>query len=206
MPYECGKAALRRLHEPGFCSRYFVGDGIDIGGGYDPLWNYHELFPAMTSCRNWDLDDGDAQEMAGVADESFDFVHSSHCLEHMPDPAVALGNWFRICRPGGHLIVLVPDEDLYEQGEWPSTWNPDHRHSFTIHKGTSWSPESRNVTALIAALGDCAYPVKIALLDLSYRYALAAEQRVDQTGAITGECAIEFIVRKLYRPHYFPER
>src|SRR5437588_6861904 len=103
MPFECGKAALRRLHEPGFGTRYFVGDGLDVGGGYDPLWNYRELFPAMRSCRNWDVEDGDAQMLAGVDDEAFDFVHSSHCLEHMVDPQVALANWFRVCKAGGYL-------------------------------------------------------------------------------------------------------
>ena len=30
----------------------------------------------------------------------------------MRDPATALANWFRTVKPGGHLIVTVPDEDL----------------------------------------------------------------------------------------------
>src|SRR6266568_4143660 len=140
---------MRRLAEPGFASRYFVGEGIDIGGGYDPLWNYHELFPFMTACQNWDVDDGDAQQMPDVPDARFDFVHSSHCLEHMADPYVALEHWFRILKPGGHLIVLVPDEDLYEQGVWPSTWNADHKRTFTLYKHESWSPVSTNVFELI---------------------------------------------------------
>lgn len=201
MPYECGKACMRRLHEPGFGTRYFTGHGIDIGGGYDPLWEYHELFPSMRSCRNWDVEDGDAQLMEGVADEAFDFVHSSHCLEHVRDPAIALQHWFRILRTGGHLIVMVPDEDLYEQGVWPSTYNNDHRRSFTIQKpeGASWSPVSTNITDLVRGLGPLAYLVKAQLLDVSYRYGL---ERGDQTASIVGECAIEFIVRKLGRPHF----
>lgn len=199
MPYECGKAVMRRLHEPGFGTRYFVGDGIDIGGGYDTLWNYRELFPGMRSCRNWDVEDGDAQEMAGVPDETFDFVHSSHCLEHMVDPYAAIANWFRILRPGGYLIVLVPDEDLYEQGVWPSTWNNDHKHSFTLWKFNSWNrPVSVNVFELISRLGQLAEPIKLARLEHSYFYAL--DERIDQTQLVTGECAVEFVVRKLGKP------
>jgi ubiquinone/menaquinone biosynthesis C-methylase UbiE len=34
--------------------------------------------------------------MAGVVDGSVDFVHSSHCLEHMVDVRETLKNWIRI--------------------------------------------------------------------------------------------------------------
>ena len=39
----------------------------------------------------------------------------------------------------------VPDEDLYEQGQFPSTYNVDHKWTFTILKTTSWSPCSLNL-------------------------------------------------------------
>lgn len=193
MAYEAGKAVARRLHEPGFLQRYFVGEGIDIGGGYDGLDNYARLFPRITKLRNWDLPDGDAQLMAGVPDASYDFVHSSHCLEHMRDPVEALANWWRLVKPGGHLIVLVPDEDLYEQGEWPSTFNGDHKRTLTIYKAASWSPVSVNVTELLTKLGPDARVLKCVLLDSTFLYGLP---RCDQTGTPVGECAIEFVVRK----------
>ena len=34
---ECSKSIMRRLSQPNFVNRYFVGDGIDIGGCPDPL-------------------------------------------------------------------------------------------------------------------------------------------------------------------------
>ncbi|MEM1724783.1 MAG: hypothetical protein QXW71_03295 [Thermoplasmata archaeon] len=34
--------------------------------------------------------------MEGVPNCSYDFVHSSHCLEHLRDPREGLKNWFRI--------------------------------------------------------------------------------------------------------------
>jgi SAM-dependent methyltransferase len=70
----------------------------------------------------------------------------------MDDPRAALHEWWRLVKPGGHLIVIVPDEDLYEQGVFPSRFNPEHRATFTISKARSWSPASLNVLDLACAL------------------------------------------------------
>lgn len=190
---ECSKSIMRRTREPNFANRYFVGDGLDVGGGPDPLGLYREFFPRMTGVRTFDKEDGDAQSLNGIDDESLDFVHSSHCLEHLDDPGQGLGNWFRAVKPGGHLVVTVPDEDLYEQGQFPSTWNGDHKCTFTIQKGKSWSSNSINLLDLVAQLGDAAELVKIQKLDESYRYTLS---RFDQTLTPIGECGIEMILRK----------
>lgn len=190
---ECSKAIPRRLAHPNFARRYFVGDGIDIGGASDPLALYAGLFPLIRSVRTWDLDDGDAVHMAGVADCSYDFVHSSHCLEHLTDPAAALRQWLRILRPGGTMIVMVPDEDLYEQNVFPSTFNAGHQWTFSVWKARSWSARSLNVLDLLRELGPQARPERIELLDATYRYDLP---RLDQTRTPVGECAIEFIVRR----------
>lgn len=190
---ECSKAIPRRLAQANFARRYFVGDGIDIGGAPDPLALYAGLFPLVRSIRTWDVADGDAQHMAGVPDGAYDFVHSSHCLEHLPDPAAALVQWLRILRPGGTMVVLVPDEDLYEQGHFPSDFNAGHRWTFSVWKATSWSARSLNVLDLLRALGPAARPERVELLDATYRYDLP---RLDQTRTPVGECAIEFIVRR----------
>lgn len=187
-------AVVRRLRDSRFITRYFVGNGIDIGAGRDLLILYQELFPKMGSVKAWDLADGDAQYLKGIPDESYDFVHTSHCLEHMVDPQVALQNWLRILKPGGHLICLIPDEDLYEQGVWPSTFNSDHKWTFTIHKGDrSWSTKSVNLIECFTELPENISVVKIELLDDTYRYQLP---KFDQTLTPIGECAIEFILRK----------
>jgi SAM-dependent methyltransferase len=197
--HETSKTISRRLHDARFATRYFVGDGIDIGSGPDPLAQYHEFFPLMKSCRAWDLKDGDAQLMAGVADASFNFVHSSHCLEHLRDPREALAHWLRILKPGGHLVCVVPDEDLYEQGVFPSTFNADHKHTFTLHKRKSWSPVSVNLFDLLQGLEPASRVLRIELLDATYRYRLAAQpgKRIDQTMTPVGECAIEFVVQRM---------
>ncbi len=190
---ECSKSIPRRLADPNFARRYFVGHGLDIGGKPDPLVLYSELFCRMEGVRTWDIEDGDAQFLQGVADCSYDFVHSSHCLEHLRDPNEGLRNWFRAVKPDGHLIVTVPDEDLYEQGIFPSTFNRDHKWTFTVWKGKSWSPKSINLLTLAADLGPQADIVKIELLHATYRANLP---RYDQTLTPVGECGIELVVRK----------
>ena len=47
--------------------------------------------------------------LAGVKDGAYDFVLSSHNLEHFANPVKALYEWKRITRPGGALIVVLPD-------------------------------------------------------------------------------------------------
>lgn len=191
--HEASKAPSRRLHDSRFATRYFVGNGIDIGCGPDPVSQYAEQFPLMQQVKNWDLPDGDAQYLATIPDSSFNFVHSSHCLEHMVDPKIAMQNWLRVLKPGGHLIITIPDEDLYEQGAFPSSFNNDHKWTFTIHKQQSWSTKSINLLNFLADFSDIAQILKLELLDASYRFKL---NRFDQTLTPVAEAGIELIARK----------
>jgi SAM-dependent methyltransferase len=119
------------------------GKGIDIGCGLDPV---------SPTARRFDLEHGDANIISQFIKEEFDFVYSSHCLEHMHDPRAALLEWWKLVKPGGFLFVTVPDEDLYEQGVFPSRFNDDHKATFTISKSSSWSPFSHNVFELARIL------------------------------------------------------
>lgn len=190
---ECSKSIARRLGDSNFSRRYFVGAGVDIGGKPDPLVLYQEFFPGLASVKTWDWEDGDAQVMAGVPDGHFDFVHSSHCLEHLVDVEQGLKTWLRIVKDGGHLVITVPDEDLYEQGQFPSTFNRDHKWTFTIMKPESWSARSINVVDLVRSLGPQAELVRMEQLSSTYRFELP---RYDQTLTPVGECGIEFVIRK----------
>lgn len=190
---EMSKSVHRRMRSPNFVTRYFAGVGIDIGGFPDPLSLYVEFFPKIVSVDTWDREDGDAQYMEAVADNAFDFVVSSHCLEHLEDPYLGIANWFRIIKPGGYLVVTVPEEDLYEQNVWPSNKNLDHKWTFTINKNESWSPKSINVLDLVRSLGDTADIRDIHVEDAGYRYSL---ENFDQTLTPLAESAIEFIIRK----------
>ena len=109
---------------------YFIGHGIDVGCGSDALSS--DAFPAIESVLAYDREQGDANTCENLADEAFDFVYSSHCLEHMHDPKASLRNWIRICKPGGHVVVAVPHEVYYEKLQWPSSYNADHKWSFRM--------------------------------------------------------------------------
>jgi SAM-dependent methyltransferase len=184
---EASKAMRRRA--PRERERYFRGKGVDIGAGPDCI-DRHGY-----ECRNWDLKDGDAQLMAGVADGTFDFVHSSHCLEHMVDPQVALRNWIRVCKVGGYLVITVPDEELYEHELWPSRFNDDHKWSFRIYSGKGGSPKHVNVFDLLSRFYKEAEIVKIERIEDAFDWRLPRE--VDQTLPPDGpECAIEIVLRK----------
>lgn len=131
---ETKKAHDRRKKE-GFFEKYCQGEGLDIGCASDPV---------TPGCSGWDLPNGDAQYLEGIRDESFDFVYSSHCLEHMRDVRVALKNWFRVVRKGGTLILYIPHRDLYEKRKkLPSRWNLDHKHMFLI--GKSEAPDTLDI-------------------------------------------------------------
>lgn len=192
---EQSKSAKRRYYDGAFHSRYFVGSGIDIGGGSDSLGGYCGVFRAMKSVKAWDLVDGDAQSMMGVPDQSYDFVHSSHCLEHVRDVREALRNWTRIVRTGGFLIVTVPDEDLYELGSWPSRFNSDHKWSFTTCKSSSTMPKSINVIDLVKEFSDHLSLERLQLHRDFFRDSMAA-QGADQTCTPVAECSIEIIWRR----------
>ncbi|MHA1233170.1 MAG: methyltransferase domain-containing protein [Candidatus Helarchaeota archaeon] len=189
---ECSKTIIRRMSDPNFMRLYFKGHGIDIGGKPDPLSLYTELFPLIKDVRTWDKEDGDAQYMSSISDNTYDFVHSSHCLEHLDNPMTGIKNWLRILKPSGYLIITVPDEDLYEQGVFPSTFNEDHKWTFTIWKRNSWSNKSINILDIIKLFDNKTSVEKIELLNSTYR----TLPRYDQTLTPIAECGIEIIIRK----------
>jgi SAM-dependent methyltransferase len=162
------------------------GKGIDIGCGPDPV---------TPDARPFDLEHGDANFASRYFNEQFDFVYSSHCLEHMHDPQATIQDWWKLVRPGGYLFVLVPDEDLYEQGVFPSRFNPDHKATFTVSKGKSWSPVSQNVLALAQSLPG-GQIVSLELQERGYNRELMT----------FGVVQPDFFVRVLAKIHYHSTR
>ena len=108
MTKETSKCYQLRLSK-GYFDNYLIGNGIDIGGGDDCL----QITNGTVYC--YDKEQGDAQYLSNLEDNSFDFVYSSHCLEHMINPIIALKNWIRVCKSGKYIYVTVPEENLYEK-------------------------------------------------------------------------------------------
>lgn len=120
---ETFKARERRKRE-WFFRKYCQGKGLDIGYGGDLL---------VPNCVGWDVEDGDAQYLEGVPKKTFDFVYSSHLLEEILYPKLALKCWFAVVKPGGYLILYLPHRDLYEKRKrLPSRWNPAHKRFFML--------------------------------------------------------------------------
>ena len=116
-----------RHRSPEFFDVYLSGRVIDIGCGDDLVVSWAEPF---------DKTEGDASAILSFRPpETYDCVHSSHCLEHMENVPNALGQWWKLVKPGGHIIIVVPDEDLYEQGNFPSLFNQDHKVNLPLFSG-----------------------------------------------------------------------
>jgi SAM-dependent methyltransferase len=73
-------------------------------------WTTHEdayrFSPHKPSGKNIFVD---ASDLSCIADQSYDFVLSSHNLEHFANPVKALHEWKRVTRPGGGLILVLPN-------------------------------------------------------------------------------------------------
>jgi SAM-dependent methyltransferase len=51
----------------------------------------------------------EASDLLDIADHAYDFVLSSHSLEHIANPIKALKEWTRVVKPRGAIIVILPD-------------------------------------------------------------------------------------------------
>ena len=179
---ETSKMFDRRLRE-GWFLRHTQNLGIDIGCGTEPVTDEVERYDLT-------LGNSDATFMDGIPDGIFDYAHSSHCLEHLSDPTTALRNWWRIIKPGGELIVIVPHRDLYEKKTLlPSRFNGDHKFFYL-----PWHHDPPHTLGLLQlfneALGPNIWLLELRVLDYGYRPGLCPLDHPD------GEYSIEIIVKK----------
>lgn len=151
-----------------FFQKYLNGNVIDIGCGDDPISAKAEPF---------DTQHGDANRIDKLRPNNYyETVYSSHCLEHMKNVELAILSWWKLVKIGGHLIFVVPDENLYEQGHWPSIFNKDHKASFRQDKSSSWSPVSYNIEELVKKIPG-ANLISSTLQDFEYDYSLQSFKR-----------------------------
>lgn len=163
--YESTKTS--KIRSEGFKRTYLSGRIIDIGCGPDLVVPHAVPF---------DVDQGDAEHVLNYfPPESFDCVHSSHCLEHMRDVRAALSEWWSLVKPGGYLVVVVPDEDRYEQGFWPSIFNQDHKARFHLGKRPA-AADSYDIKSLVDELPG-AESVEACIQDHAFDYRLLRQRR-----------------------------
>lgn len=101
------------FHSPGRFLDVGCGSGDFVERMREAGWETHgvEISDAAARAgqsRGLSISSGKV-EGARFPAESFDYVRASHSLEHMTDPHAALDEMFRILRPGGTLLLAVPN-------------------------------------------------------------------------------------------------
>jgi SAM-dependent methyltransferase len=53
----------------------------------------------------------EATDLRGIPSEAYDFILSSHVIEHTANPLRALSEWLRVLKSDGILLLVVPHKD-----------------------------------------------------------------------------------------------
>ncbi|MBX3101901.1 MAG: methyltransferase domain-containing protein [Bacteroidetes bacterium] len=130
--YLWGGNAAEHIRET--AGRYCAGKGIDVGADQ---WPYPGAIPVRNEPHQ------NAYLLDNFADDSLDYVHSSHCLEHLERWQEALALWTRKLKPGGILFLYLPHEAM-------KLWNPG---SPWVGKGHVWQPTIEVLLPLLDQLG-----------------------------------------------------
>ncbi len=94
-------------------SKWCRGLGVEIGAFKSPIPGiqpiYVDKFETYANEPTHAQYFGEATELP-FANESLDYVASSHVLEHTANPVKALSEWHRVLKPGGIVYMVVPDK------------------------------------------------------------------------------------------------
>lgn len=63
----------------------------------------------------------DATDLSEIPSNTYDFLLSSNCLEHIANPLKAMAEWVRIVKPGGPLILVLPRKESNFDHRRPTT-------------------------------------------------------------------------------------
>ena len=94
-----------------FAKKWCHGKGLDIGCNRSE-WAY-------PGAKMIDLDIEDEWSAFHLPDEKYDYIFSSHCLEHLPDWVGALNYWCTRLKKDGIMFLYLPH---YSQKYW-RPWN-----------------------------------------------------------------------------------
>jgi SAM-dependent methyltransferase len=169
-----------------FFLHYMSGNGLDIGfAGYTP-----DIVPILPAALGVDVNyPGYDGRTLPFADNSQDYVYSSHCLEHIDNYLNAIRDWYRVVKVGGHIVTVVPHKFLYEKKEeLPSQWNQDHKRFYT--------PASL-LQEVEQALKPNSYRVRfLEDGDVGYNYSIPADKHSG------GEYLITLVIEKIEKPKW----
>lgn len=96
-------------------AKYCIGNGLEIGAGKNPYCNPQTttFLDKYTTNRDGTPNPDIVSDATKVPrpDETFDYVLSSHVLEHVQDTIGALKEWIRVIKAGGTLFLVLPHCD-----------------------------------------------------------------------------------------------
>ena len=64
---------------------------------------------------------GEASDLKGVESNTYDFLLASHCLEHCANALKTVEEWLRVIKPGGCLLMILPDKRYTFDHNRPTT-------------------------------------------------------------------------------------
>jgi hypothetical protein len=115
-----------------FAKHICLGEGLDIG-----CMKREWAFPGATPI---DLSFDDEYHATNLPGVEYDYIYSSHCLEHVVDWVGILDYWITKVKKGGSIFLYLPD---YSQEYW-RPWNnrkhvniltPEYLKDYFDHKG-----------------------------------------------------------------------
>lgn len=115
---------------------FCFGNGLDLGFGGDPILpssiciDRAEDHASRSKCENPSPTHitGDIWNLEWFKDGSLDYVFSSHALEDAEDTRAVISEWMRVLKPGGHLVLFLPDQKTYEEDCRRRDYPPNKAH------------------------------------------------------------------------------
>ena len=140
-------------------------------GTRDPGMSFHYCFGKRVG-ENFVTE---GSELGCIKDSSYDFILSSHSLEHLANPLKALHNWKRVLRHDGFLLLVLPDKERTFDYRRPVTTLAHLCEDFERNTGED---DTTHIEELVTAWDYRKYPEYKSIEEHRKRYANNVSSRL----------------------------